>query len=152
MSEKTIENRNQELKIKTKVLLNHIKEVSTRRANILGPMICLIFALIFVLIPVWHLAVLAGVIGGLFHKKMGRGALTGLIGVGSAWILNIFIELISTNVYGIIDQIGGIILGSIGFGWLFIIVIILLGIALGALGGSIGSGIRYFIELKKEKQ
>ncbi len=150
MSEKTIENRDQELRVRTKVLLKHIKDVSVRRANVLGPIICFLFALIFVLIPVWHLAVLAGVIGGLFHTKMGRGALTGLIGVGAAWILNIFIELISTNVYSLIDQIGGIILGNLGFGWLFIIVIILLGIALGALGGSIGSGIRYFIELKKE--
>ncbi|MFW9852687.1 MAG: hypothetical protein ACFFDS_07090, partial [Candidatus Thorarchaeota archaeon] len=141
---------NQELKIKTKILMNHVKEVSNQRANVLGPMVCFLFALIFVLIPVWHLVVLAGIIGGLFHTKMSRGALTGLIGVGSAWILNIFIELISTNVYTLMDQIGGIILGNLGFGWLFIIVIILLGIALGALGGAIGSGIHYFIELKKE--
>ena len=151
MSEEVTKDKNQELKIKTKILMDHIKDVSTRRANVLGPIVCFLFGLIFVLIPVWHLAVLAGIIGGLFHNKMGRGALTGLIGVGFAWILNIFIELISTNVYGLIDQIGGIILGNLGFGWILIIIIILLGVALGALGGAIGSGIRYLVELKQNR-
>jgi hypothetical protein len=121
-----------------------------KRSNYLGFIFCFIFALIFVFTPLWQLSILAGLIGGLFYSKMSKGALMGLAGVTLAWTVYIIIEISSTNVYTLFDQVGGIILGLTGFGWVFIIILILIGGIFGTLGGSFGSGIRILFEVSKE--
>ena len=75
----------------------------------------------------------------------------GLAGIVSAWVIYIVIEVLSTQVYYMFDQVGGIILGLTGYGWVFILVLILIGAILGTLGGSFGSGVRMLIEIKQEK-
>lgn len=123
-----------------------------KRATYLGFAFCFIFALIFVFTPLWQLSILAGFIGGLFYNKMSKGALMGLAGVAAAWIVYIIIEILSSSVYTLFDQVGGIILGTIGFGWVFIIVLILIGAILGTLGGSFGSGVRIIFETQRERK
>ncbi|MCK5045114.1 MAG: hypothetical protein KAS22_00955 [Candidatus Heimdallarchaeota archaeon] len=106
------------------------------------------FALAFT--PVWHLAILAGIIAGAFYNKMKQGVVAGLIGVGFGWTLYVIIKISTSNIEALLNQVGGIILGSSGMGWLFIIAVIILGFAFGALGGTLGSGIRKLICLQKE--
>lgn len=122
-----------------------------KRASYMGFVFCFIFALIFVFTPLWQLSILASFIGGLFYNKMNKGALIGLAGVALAWSIYMVIEVLSTNVYALFDQVGGIILDLIGYGWVFILVLILIGAILGTLGGSFGSGVRMLIEIKQEK-
>ena len=123
-----------------------------KRAKYFGFVFCFIFALIFVFTPLWQLSILASFIGGFFYNKMSEGALMGLAGVAAAWVIYIIIEVLSSNVYTLFDQVGGIILGTIGFGWVFIIVLILIGAILGALGGSFGSGVRIIFEINIERK
>ncbi|NPD89543.1 MAG: hypothetical protein HGN29_12560 [Asgard group archaeon] len=122
-----------------------------KRASYMGFIFCFVFALIFVFTPLWQLSILASFIGGLFYKKMNKGALIGSVGVALAWAIYIVIEISSTNVSTLFDQVGGIIIGLTGFGWIFILVLILLGAIFGSLGGSFGSGIRILFEIKQGK-
>jgi hypothetical protein len=117
----------------------------------LGIAVSFLLAIIFSFTPVWHLTLLAAVVGGLFYSKMGKGALASLIGVGGAWFVVVIIEVIATDVTLLLNQISGIILGSTSLGWLFIIIVILVGVILGALGGALGSGIMILIFERKEK-
>jgi hypothetical protein len=128
-------------------ILNFLDEKSTY----MGFIVCFVFAFIFVFTPVWQLSMLAGVLGGLFYNKMSKGALVGLTGIAAAWVLYIVIELLSSGIYTLLNQIGGIILGMVGYGWIFILVLVLIGIIFGTLGGSLGSGIRIIIDHYREK-
>ncbi|NHJ84412.1 MAG: hypothetical protein FK734_03065 [Asgard group archaeon] len=110
-----------------------------------APVITFLIAFGLAFLPIWQLSLIAGIIGGAFYLKFKQGALAGTIGVGLGWSLYIIIKVSTTNLETLIDQIGGIILGSMGFGWLFIVAIILMGFVFGALGGTIGSGIRKLI-------
>ena len=122
-----------------------------KRASYMGFLFSFILAFIFVFTPLWQLSILASFVGGLFYNKMSKGALMGLAGIVSAWVIYIVIEVLSTQVYYMFDQVGGIILGLTGYGWVFILVLILIGAILGTLGGSFGSGVRMLIEIKQEK-
>ncbi|MBK5113806.1 MAG: hypothetical protein JJE41_09255 [Candidatus Heimdallarchaeota archaeon] len=102
------------------------------------------FALAFT--PVWQLAILAGIIAGAFYNEMKKGVVAGLIGVGLGWTLYVIIKTSTSNIETLLNQVGGIILGSSGMGWLFIIAIIILGFAFGTLGGTLGSGSRKLIQ------
>ena len=106
------------------------------------------FALTFT--PVWHLSILAGIIAGAFYNKMKQGVVAGLIGVGLGWTLYVIVKTSISNIETLLNQVGGIILGSSGMGWLFIVAIIILGFAFGALGVTLGSGTRKLICLHKE--
>jgi len=106
------------------------------------------FALAFT--PVWHLSILAGIIAGAFYNKMKKGVVAGLIGVGLGWTLYVIIKTSTSNIETLLNQVGGIIFGSSGMGWVFIIAVILLGFLFGALGGTLGSGIRKLIQPKSE--
>ncbi len=119
-------------------------------SKFIGIGISFILALIFVYTTIWYLSVLAALVGGMFYKKMNQGALAGCIGVGLAWTIFVVIDAISSNVDVLIDQIGAIITGSSGFGWILILIVTLLGFVFGTLGGSLGSGIRILVE-KEEK-
>ena len=107
-------------------------------------------AFIFCYFVFWQLCILAGLLAGLFYTKMRIGALHGTLGVGSAWLLFIIIELVSSNVAELLNQISGIVIGSTSLGWVFIALIVLLGFAFGALCGAIGSGIRILIESRSK--
>jgi hypothetical protein len=103
----------------------------------------LAFALAFT--PVWHLSILVGIIAGAFYNRMKQGVVAGLIGVGLGWTLYVIIKISTSNIETLLNQVGGIILGSPDMGWLFIIAVIILGFVFGALGGTLGSGIRKLI-------
>ncbi len=101
-------------------------------------------------IEYWQFILLAGLIPGLFNKKMKRGIYSGAIGVAVVWLLYMIYAIATRSAYTNIDQFAGLIFGSTGYGWIVIILILLIGVLFGALGGSIGSGITIFVQLRSE--
>ena len=104
-----------------------------------------ILAGLFSLIPLWHLIIIPGIIAGNFHLDRKKGAKSGAIGVLIAWIIYIFIHIIFINAYLLLDQFGALLISS-GFGWLILIIILLMGIVFGALGGALGSEARILMK------
>ena len=110
----------------------------------------MILAFFLTYIEYWQFILVAGIIPGLFNKKMKRGIYSGAIGVAVVWLLYMIYAMVTRNAYTNIDQFAGLIFGDTGYGWVVIILIVLLGTLFGALGGSIGSGITIFIQLRSE--
>jgi hypothetical protein len=100
-----------------------------------------LLALLFALTPFWYLILLAGIAGGWFTRKMRWGAISAAAGGALAWLLYILIQ----GRWILLEQVGGIIIGGEGKGTIIVIIIIILGGVLGALGGYIGSGIRLLV-------
>ena len=109
-----------------------------------------ILAFFLTYIEYWQFILVAGIIPGLFNKKMKRGIYSGAFGVAIVWLFYMVYAIITRNAYTNIDQFAGLIFGDTGYGWVVIILILLLGTLFGALGGSIGSGITIFIQLRSE--
>ena len=113
--------------------------------------IALCLTMILTTIPVWQLVIIPGIIAGFFNKSMKRAMVAGLIGVFAAWIIYILHGLITRNVYSILDQFGALII-STGYGWLLLVIIILMGAIFGALGGGFGYGLLMTIKFYIEKE
>ena len=119
----------------------------------LGIAISFILAVLFSFTSIWQLVILAAFLGGIFYSKMSKGALASLIGVGGAWLVLVVIELVATDINILLNQISGIILGSTFLGWIFVILVILLGAIFGSLGGALGSGLMsIFFERGKDSE
>lgn len=108
------------------------------RNFIMNIVVAFCITMLLTLIPVWQLVIIPGIIAGVISRNLKRGILSGLIGVTSAWGIYIIVGLISRNVYITLEQIAAMFLGQ-GFGWVFIVLILLMGVILGALGGGIGA-------------
>ena len=80
---------------------------------------------------------------------MKRGIYSGALGVAIVWLIYMTYAIITRNAYTNLDQFAGLIFGSLGFGWIFFIVILLFGTLFGALGGGLGSGLMIFIDIKR---
>lgn len=110
----------------------------------------MILAYFLTYIEYWQFIVVAGIIPGLFNKKMKRGIYSGAIGVAVVWLLYMIYAMVTRNAYTNIDQFAGLIFGDTGYGWAIVILVMLFGMLFGALGGSIGSGITIIIQLRSE--
>jgi hypothetical protein len=110
----------------------------------------MILAFFLTYIEYWQFILVAGIIPGLFNKKMKRGIYSGAIGVAVVWLIYMIYGMVTRNSYTNIDQFAGLIFGDIGYGWVIVILILLFGTLFGALGGSIGSGITILISLRSE--
>lgn len=108
------------------------------------------YALTFV--EIWQLIIVPGIVAGTLNKKMKRGIYSGALGISIAWILYGVIAMFTRNAYLNFDQFAGLIFGSLGYGWLLLIVILLIGALFGALGGAIGSGIAILFQLREESE
>lgn len=109
------------------------------------------FGLLFTLTPIWQLGLIAGFAGGFLVLKMKWGTLGGL-GVAVAWLVYALFQIGTTQAWLVLDQVGGAIVGSGGFGGVVLLWIILLGGLLGALGGAIGSGVRILFNHKGKRE
>ena len=72
-----------------------------------------------------------------------------------AWSLYTVSGLALKNTYLIFDQFGALIIGF-GYGWVFVLIILLMGLAFGIIGGALGYFIRMvyndYNQAKKEEQ
>jgi len=96
--------------------------------------------MLLTLAPIWQLVIIPGIISGFLNKSMKRSILSGTLGVSLSWMIYILSGLVSRNVYLILDQFGALIFGE-GFGWLLLLIIIILSAIFGALGGGIGNAL-----------
>jgi hypothetical protein len=107
----------------------------------IGISVSFIIASIISLIPVWQLIIIPGVIVGALNKTLKKASFTSGIGTLLAWSLYTISGLVIKNTYLIFDQFGALIIGS-GYGWVFMLIILLMGLAFGIIGGALG----YFIK------
>ncbi|MHA1337599.1 MAG: hypothetical protein ACTSPW_17960 [Promethearchaeota archaeon] len=113
--------------------------------------LCMIITFILTFIEIWQLIIIPGIIVGILNKDMKRGATSGALGILIVWIIYTIVLMVMKNIYTLLDQFAGLIFGSLGYGWLILIVIWLLGALFGALGGSIGGGIAILWNTKNKK-
>ena len=122
-----------------------------KRNYLLAILIATIIAYALTYIEIWQLVLIPGIIAGIInYKKPRKGIYSGAIAVFLAWIIYTSIAMITKNTYVLVDQFSGEIFGGLGYGWIVLILIYLLGILFGALGGALGSGTMLFIQLRRE--
>jgi hypothetical protein len=126
-----------------------IKELTTTHTYLVGILVCFALAFIFIYIPVWQLVIIPGIIGGLFAKDTKKSALVGLIGVCAGWGTYVLIKIIVSDVEVLFDQVGVVIAGVEGLGFVFIILAIIIGGVIGLFGAIIGCSIRNLVYQKK---
>ena len=102
-----------------------------------------VLAFLFVILtPYWWLALVAGAIGGFFVLHTKTASRVGFLGVIAAWIVFLLIKIAMGNILDLIDMIGAIIIGGSGNGWIILLLIMIVGGSLGALGAYFGSALR----------
>ncbi len=107
------------------------------------------YALTFV--EYWQLIVIPGLVAGVLNKDTKRGARSGAIGVFIVWFIYIIYAIATRGTYIYLDQFAGLIFGSLGYGWILIVIVLVLGIILGALSGFIGGAIVKISKMKKDR-
>ena len=121
----------------------------------IGISVSFIIASIISLIPVWQLIIIPGVIVGALSKTLKKASFTSGIGTLMAWSLYTVSGLALKNTYLIFDQFGALIIGF-GYGWVFVLIILLMGLAFVIIGGALGYFIRMvyndYNQVKKEEQ
>jgi hypothetical protein len=105
----------------------------------------LCLTLLFTLIPVWQLIVIPGIVAGFFNKQLRYAVLSGLTGVTLSWLIYMIVAFATRNTFAILEQIGELMVGS-GFGWLIFLIVLILGLIMGALGGGIGYSISILLK------
>lgn len=107
---------------------------------------------LFSLTPWWQLALLAGILGGVWSQKTGKALLSGMIGVLMGWGLSVLLKILTQHTNVLLAQIAELIFGIEDMGFLITIGILLIGTILGTLGGIIGNAIRLLIIPKAEEK
>ncbi|MFW9924444.1 MAG: hypothetical protein ACFFDW_14265 [Candidatus Thorarchaeota archaeon] len=115
----------------------------------LGPIICFLLTFGIAFTPLWQLSFLTGMIGGLFYNDWKKGMISSLIGVTSGWLLYIIIQISTSNVILLIDQILAVITGAEKLSWLLIIILVIISALIGIVSGILGSSIRKLIHLQQ---
>ncbi len=112
---------------------------------LIGFLVSLILSSLLSLIPVWQLIFIAGIMGGIINRKIFYGGLSGGLGVGVYWTLYVIDGIFFKGLYNLFDIFGSFLISS-GFGWLILIIIVMLGTLFGFLGGILGSSGRGLVE------
>jgi hypothetical protein len=105
--------------------------------------VCFLLDLILIMLSLWPLTVVAAIAGGLFCVEIKWGALSGTLGIISAWLVSFL--LAKNDIIQQADQLGELIIGSSGAGAIIVLFIFIIGALFGFLGGIIGSGTRILI-------
>jgi len=100
---------------------------------------------------IWQLIIIPGIIAGVLNKTMRRGIYSGALGVSIVWLIFMVYQMSTKNAYINLDQFAAFIFGELGYGWVIVILILLLGVLFGALGGAIGSGTMILLRPKLKK-
>ncbi len=99
-----------------------------------------LIAIVLAFTSFWQGAIIAGLGAGLFNRNRKGGALFGFLGVSAAWLLYAVVK----GKWLLLDQVGQIIIGDGGFGFALVVIMLVCGGILGALGGVVGSSLRDF--------
>ncbi|MHA1254303.1 MAG: hypothetical protein ACTSPS_01765 [Promethearchaeota archaeon] len=113
---------------------------------LIGILFSAIISYFLTFVMIWQLIIIPGIVAGIFNKKMKKGMYSGAIGISIIWTLYMIYAILTRNAYTNLDQFAGLIVGSLGFGWVLFLIILLFGALFGALGGAIGSGLTILIK------
>ncbi|MHA1467021.1 MAG: hypothetical protein ACTSP6_02965 [Promethearchaeota archaeon] len=114
---------------------------------LIGILFSAIISYFLTFVMIWQLIIIPGIVAGIFNKKMKKGMYSGAIGISIIWTLYMIYAILTRNAYTNLDQFAGLIVGSLGFGWVLFLIILLFGALFGALGGAIGSGSTILIKI-----
>lgn len=105
----------------------------------------LILGVLFQLTGLWILMLLAGGIGALFCRSLKRAFIAGFLGVGLAWAILFGYLILTAQALAIADFFIAL-LGLSGFGWLVIVISIMIGALLGGFGAVLVRAIVEFVD------
>ena len=111
--------------------------------------ICL--TMILTLIPIWQLVIISPILTGMLNQRMRYSIIAGINSILISWIIYIAIRLTLGNVYDILDLLGSLIFEA-GYAWIFLLIIFLTGVILGALGGGLGNKLKNLIIFLRNKK
>lgn len=110
-----------------------------------------ILAWVLSLTGIWQLVLIAGFAAGVLNYSMGRGCLSGGIGILLGWGGIMFQKIITDNPAALLDAFGSI-MGLTGISWVFYTLILVFGFLFGVLGGALGGGaIRLIVPKVREE-
>ena len=118
---------------------------------LIGVIVSFFLASILTFIPVWQLVIIPGFIAGALSKTLKRASLTSGLGTFMAWSLYTLSGLILSNIAIVFDQFGALIIGP-GYAWLFVLIILLIGLVFGLLGGAFGFLIKTVIKDNRQEK
>lgn len=102
-------------------------------------------SMVLTLIPIWQLVIIPAIITGIINQKMRDSIIAGILSILIPWSIYIGYGLATRNVYVILDQLGTLIFGA-GFAWVFLLIVFLSSIIIGALGGGLGN--KFYLLIK----
>lgn len=108
--------------------------------------------ILLLFIPIWQLILIPGIIAGLINKDAKRSIYSAIIGVSIVWLGFMFIQFYVKDTYTLLDQFAGFIFGGLGFGFVIVIIILLMGIIFSALGAAVGAYIIQFYDIRKANE
>jgi len=129
----------------------NIKDIFVKYQNYIGYILSYILGLILIFSPIWQLMIISAIVGGLCVTNSRTGAKVGAFGIVASWLTYIIYSILISNVEILMNQVAQIIFGVGDFGFVLIVIILVLGGIIGAFSGVIGSSIRAIIIIKKDK-
>ena len=119
-------------------------KISRHLLSILIPGVsCYSIVFLATLSPIWQLMLLGGIVSGLTANTKKIHVLSSTLGTFCGWLSQIIVKIISKQSFQTLDQIGQIITGSSGTGWIFLIFIL----GVGTLLGYVSSVLRYNVKI-----
>jgi hypothetical protein len=133
--------------------------METKQKNLIfflgGIVLSGLLAWVLSLTGIWQLVLIAGFAAGVLNYSMGRGCLSGGIGVLAGWGGIMLYNILTNNSTVLFATFGGItaLLGLPALqAWIFYVIILVSAFLFGILGGALGGGlIRLIVPKKREK-
>ncbi|MFW9800796.1 MAG: hypothetical protein ACFFD9_10190 [Candidatus Thorarchaeota archaeon] len=111
-----------------------------------GYLICTLVAFTLQLTGFWILMIPAGIVGGIFTKRLSHAFIAGFLGVAVAWSILFLVQNMFAQAY-VVAEFFATLIGLPGMGQWIVSLSILIGGLLGGSGGLVG---RAVIELVEE--
>ncbi len=127
------------------------KNMTDKQRFLLSILIAMVITYALTFVEYWQLIVIPGLVAGVLNKNTKKGSRSGAIGVFLTWFIYIVYAIATRGTYIYLDQFAGLIVGSLGYGWILIVLVLVLGIVFGALSGFIGSAIAILYKAKKDR-
>jgi hypothetical protein len=131
----------------------YFMKLQKQKKNFVISLIAVSAATILLLfVPIWQLILIPGIIAGLINKDAKRSIYSAIIGVSIVWLGFMFIQFYLKDTYTLLDQFAGFIFGGLGFGFVIVMIILLMGIIFSALGAAVGAYIIQFYDIRKANE
>ena len=117
---------------------------------LLPGVLCYSIVVLATLSPIWQLMLLGGIVSGITANTKKIHILSSTIGTFCGWFTYIILKIVRNQSYQTLDQIGQIIIGSSGRGWIFLILILGVGTLLGYVSSVLSYNVKTMIQERKK--